>query len=229
MAETVEFKSNGNQASGYLAKPASGSGPGVLVIQEWWGLDDSLKQMADRLADAGFVALAPDLYHGDIAEHDEMDKASHLMTSLPMDRAARDMGGAVEYLRAHPAVSHDQIGALGYCMGGMLTLLVATQQGDKFGAVAPYYVAPLGDGPYWSNLTAPVRGHFAEHDDFFPPAAIKELEQKLRAMGKDVEFEVHAGTGHAFCNEENPLGTHDAVLTDKCWAATIAFFREQLS
>ena len=139
-----------------------------------------------------------------------MDRAAHLMTSLPMDRAARDMGGAVDYLRAHPSVSHDQIGALGYCMGGMLTLLVATQQGDKFGAVAPYYGAPLGDGPDWSNLTAPVRGHFAEHDDFFPPAAIKELEQKLRAMGKDVEFEVHAGTGHAFCNEENPLGTHDA-------------------
>jgi len=229
MGEMVSFASNGDQADGYLAIPASGSGPGVLVLQEWWGLVPQLKSVADRLAAEGFVALAPDLYHGDIAEHDEMDKASHLMTSLPMDRAARDMGGAVAYLRAHPAVSRDQIGALGYCMGGMLTLLVATQQGDKFGAVAPYYGAPLGDGPDWSNLSAPVRGHFAEHDDFFPPAAIKELEQKLRAMGKDVEFEVHPGTGHAFCNEENPLGTHDAVLTDKCWASTIDFLRRQLS
>ena len=105
MAETVEFKSNGNQASGYLAKPASGSGPGVLVIQEWWGLDDSLKQMADRLADAGFVALAPDLYHGQVAGHTEMDKAAKLMQALPPDRAGRDMSGAVDYLAGHSAVT----------------------------------------------------------------------------------------------------------------------------
>ena len=226
----MNFASNGDQADGYLAVPASGSGPGVLVLQEWWGLVPQLRSVADRLAAEGFVALAPDLYHGDIAEHDEMDRAvaPHDLAADGSRRAAT-WAGAVDYLRAHPSVSHDQIGALGYCMGGMLTLLVATQQGDKFGAVAPYYGVPLGDGPDWSNLTAPVRGHFAEHDDFFPPAAIKELEQKLRGMGKDVEFEVHAGTGHAFCNEENPLGTHDAVLTDKCWASTIEFLRERLS
>src|SRR4051795_5045136 len=98
MAETVEFKSNGNLASGYLARPATGSGPGVLVIQEWWGLDDSLKEMADRLAAAGFVALAPDLYHGEMAGHDEMDKAGQLMTNLPADRAVRDMSGAIDFL-----------------------------------------------------------------------------------------------------------------------------------
>jgi carboxymethylenebutenolidase len=229
MAEMVSFASNGDHADGYLAVPESGSGPGVLVLQEWWGLVPQLKRVADRLAAEGFVALAPDLYHGDIAQHDEMDRAAHLMTAMPMDRAARDMGAAVDYLRAHPSVSHDKIGVLGYCMGGMLTLLVATQQGDKIGAAAPYYGAPLGDGPDWSNLAAPVRGHFAELDDFFPPAAIKELETKLRAMGKDVEFEVHPGTGHAFCNEENALGTHDPVLTDKCWASTVDFLRDRLS
>jgi carboxymethylenebutenolidase len=87
MAETVSFKSNGSSASGYLVKPASGSGPGVLVIQEWWGLDPSLKEMTERLGKAGFVALAPDLYHGQLAAHDEMDKAAHLMQTMPPDRA----------------------------------------------------------------------------------------------------------------------------------------------
>src|SRR6187455_2009418 len=98
MAETVEFRSNGHMASGYLVRPASGTGPGVLVIQEWWGLDSGIKTMADRLGAAGFVALVPDLYHGQLAAHDEMDKAGELMRSLPPDRAGRDMSGAVDYL-----------------------------------------------------------------------------------------------------------------------------------
>src|SRR5262252_3724531 len=131
MAETVEFKSNGNTASGYLAKPASGSGPGVLVIQEWWGLDSGIKTMTDRLAASGFVALAPDLYHGEVAGHTEMDKASKLMQSLPPDRAAKDMSGAVDYLAGHKAVTSKSIGVVGFCMGGMLTFLIAANRPDK--------------------------------------------------------------------------------------------------
>src|SRR3954453_7888082 len=131
VAETVEFKSNGNSASGYLAKPSDGSGPGVIVVQEWWGLDDSLKEMADRLAAGGFVALAPDLYHGEVAGHDEMDKASQLMQSLPPDRAGRDMSGAVDFLAGHDAVTGEGIGAVGFCMGGMLTWLLAANRPDK--------------------------------------------------------------------------------------------------
>jgi carboxymethylenebutenolidase len=115
-------------------------------------------------------------------------------------------------------------------MGGMLALLVAAQQGDKIGAVAPFYGAPLGESaPDWANLSAPVRGHYAENDDFFPPAAIKELEAQLRGMGKDVVFEVHPGTGHAFANEENALGTHDEAATTKAWTATLAFLRDRLA
>ena len=138
------------------------------------------------------------------------------MSTLPMDRAARDMGGAVDFLLAHAAVHGDKIGVVGYCMGGMLTLLVAAQQGDKIGAVAPYYGAPLGDGaPDWSGLTAPVRGHFAGNDDFFPPDAIKALEAELRGMGKDVELEVHPSCGHAFMNDANVFGTYDADLAGR--------------
>jgi carboxymethylenebutenolidase len=229
MAETVEFASNGTNASGYLVRPSSGSGPGVVVVQEWWGLDPSIKQTADRITAAGFVALVPDLYHGEIAEHTEMDKAGQLMSTLPPDRAARDMGGAVDFLRAHTAVQGEKVGVVGFCMGGMLALLVAAQQGDKIGAVAPFYGAPLGESaPDWSNLTAPVHGHYAEKDDFFPPGPIKELEAQLRGMGKDVVFEMHPGTGHAFANEENALGTHDEDAAGKAWAATVAFLGDRL-
>jgi carboxymethylenebutenolidase len=229
MGESVSFPSNGNSADGYLAIPASGTGLGVMVVQEWWGLVPQIKRTCDRLGDEGFVALAPDLFHGDIAEHTEMDKAAQLMQTLPIDRAARDMGGAIDFLRAHPAVQNERIGVVGFCMGGMLTLLVAALQGDKIGAAAPFYGAPLGDSePDWSNLTAPVRGHFAEQDDFFPPDKIRALEQKLRDMGKDVAFEIHPGTGHAFANEENALGTHHPDATDKAWTATLGFLRDRL-
>jgi carboxymethylenebutenolidase len=230
MGETVSFPSNGDQASGYLAVPDSGLGPGVVVLQEWWGLVPQIKGVCDRLAADGIVALAPDLYHGQIAEHTEMDKAAQLMSTLPMDRAARDMGAAVDYLLAQPSVLSTRAGVVGFCMGGMLTLLVAAQQGSKIGAAVPYYGAPLGENaPDWSNLHAAVRGHFAEKDDFFPPVAIKDLERQLQGMGKDVEFEVHPGTGHAFANEENALGTHDPDVAAMCWRSSVGFLRDRLS
>jgi carboxymethylenebutenolidase len=230
MGEMVSFPSNSDQAEGYLAVPASGMGPGVIVLQEWWGLVPQIKSCCDRLAEEGLVAFAPDLYHGDIAAHDEMDKAAHLMTTLPMDRAARDMGAAVDYLRGHSAVLSSKVGIVGFCMGGMLTLALAAQQGDKIGAAAPFYGAPLGESaPDWSGLTAPVRGHFAENDDFFPPAAIKQLESQLTDMGKDVEFVIHPGTGHAFCNEENALGTYNADITAQTWRSTVGFLHDRLA
>ena len=229
MGETVTFASNGDTAEGYLALPAAGSGPGVMVVQEWWGLVPQVRQVCDRFAQEGFVAFAPDLYHGDIAEHTEMDKAAHLMNTLPMDRAARDMGGAVDFLLAHPAVASERIGVVGYCMGGMLALVVTAQQGDKIGAAAPYYGAPLGDdGPDWSNLTAPVRGHYAAEDAFFPADAVRALETRLQEMGKDVQFEMHADAGHAFTNDADVFGTYDEDLTAATWASTVAFLHERL-
>ena len=229
MGTTVRFASNGDTAEGYLALPDSGSGPGVIVVQEWWGLVPQIKRVCDRLAAEGFVALAPDLYRGDIAEHTEMDKAAQLMTTLPMDRAARDMGGAVDFLLAHAAVTGDKVGVVGYCMGGMLTLVVAAQQGDKIGAAAPYYGAPLGDDPPdWSKLTAPVRGHFGGADDFFPPAGVQALEKELQGMGKDVVFEMHDGAGHAFTNDANVFGTYDEDLSAETWAKTVTFLHDTL-
>jgi carboxymethylenebutenolidase len=229
MAQTVEFKSNGSTASGYLATPASGSGPGVLVIQEWWGLDSETKRQADRLAADGFVALAPDLYHGELAGHTEMDKAGKLMHSLPPDRAGRDMSGAIDYLASHAAVTSKGIGVVGFCMGGMLALIIAANRPDKVKAVVPFYGFPQGDAePDWSKLTASISGHMAEKDDFFPPAAARALEAKLRAMGKDVTLTVHPGTGHAFMASHNALGTHDAAAAEKIWPQVVAFLKAKL-
>jgi carboxymethylenebutenolidase len=229
MSQTVEFSSNGGTASGYLATPTSGKGPGLLVLQEWWGLVPQIKAVCDRLAEAGFVALAPDLYHGEIAEHTEMDKANELMQALPPDRAARDMGAAIDYLLSHQATEGNRVGVIGFCMGGMLTLLITALQGDRVAVATPFYGAPLGDmAPDWSTLTASVQGHFAENDDFFGPGPVKELETELKGMGKNVEFFFYPGTGHAFANEEDPLGNYDADAASLAWERATTFLKAEL-
>ena len=229
MGQTVSFPSNGNDASGYLAIPASGSGPGLIVIQEWWGLNDQIRGVADKMAREGFVALAPDLYHGELAGHDEMDKAGELMTNLPADRAARDMSGAVDFLTDHSASTGDGIGVMGFCMGGMLTFLLAASRGDKIKAAVPFYGFPGEDSePDWNGLTASVQGHMASPDDFFPPEAAYDLESRLQAVGKDVHLTVHEA-GHAFMNETDAIGTHDAELAARLWPQVTAFLHDKLS
>lgn len=229
MAETISFPSNGSQASGYLVRPEGGSGPGILVIQEWWGLDSGIKEMASRLAAAGFVALAPDLYHGELAQHDEMDKASELMHSMPPDRAASDMSGAIDYLAGLDGVTGRGIGVVGFCMGGMLSFLIAAGRPDKVVAVAPFYGFPAPEmEPDWSNMSAVIRGHMAEHDDFFTPELAKALEAKLQGMGKDITLTIHPGTGHAFMGPHNALGTLNEEVASVIWPQVLTFLHEQL-
>ncbi|MEC8974256.1 MAG: dienelactone hydrolase family protein [Actinomycetota bacterium] len=225
--QMIEFPVNGTTAGGYLAASKSGSGTGVLVLQEWWGLVPQIKGVCNRLADEGFTALAPDLYHGDFANHTEMDKAGELMTSLPPDRAARDMAGAIDHLLSLDSCSSSQVGVVGFCMGGMLTLMVSALESSRVAVAAPFYGAPLDDGaPDWNGLTAKVEGHFAAHDDFFPPEAIKGLESQLRELGKDVNFHIYEGTGHAFANEENALGTYDSEAANTAWERTLNLLNE---
>ena len=226
----VEFASNGDTARGYLARPASGSGPGVLVLQEWWGLVPQLKGVCDRLAGEGFVALAPDLYRGEIARA-HRNGQGRAADDHAADGSRRARHGFGRRLPPRPrrdaraTRSASSASAWAGCSRCSSRHSRATRSARR----RPIYGAPLGDSePDWSNLSAPVRGHFAENDDFFPPEAIKDLEARLRAAGKDVDFEVHAGTGHAFANEENPLGTHDAGTADKCWGGTLAFLHAQL-
>ena len=227
--KTVGFPVNGTTASGYLATPQTGSGPGVLVIQEWWGLVPQIKGVCDRLAAEGFVALAPDLYHGEMASHTEMDKAGELMTSLPADRAARDMSAAIDYLLAVEITNGAAVGVVGFCMGGMLTLVIAALEGDRVAVAAPFYGAPLGDSaPDWSGLTAIVEGHMAANDDFFPAEAVVALGDELRNTGHDVTFHVYPGTGHPFANEQDPFGTYDEAAATVAWNRTISLFTDNL-
>lgn len=229
MAEMVSFPSNGGDASGYLVVPDAGTGPGIIVVQEWWGLDSGTKEMADRLAAAGFVALAPDLYHGELAEHTEMDKASELMQALPPDRAGRDMSGAVDYLAGHDATTGDGIGVVGFCMGGMLTFILAALRPDKVKAMVSFYGFPHGDDqPDYSKIEAAIQGHMAEHDDFFPPSAAMHLEAELQALGKEVSITVYPGTGHAFMAPHNALGNTDPDLAEQIWPGVLSFLHDHL-
>lgn len=229
MGENVEFPSNGSTAGGYLARAKEGAGPGIVVVQEWWGVDSYIKGVCDDLSNEGFTALVPDLYHGEIAEHTEMDKAAELMNTLPPDRAARDMGGAVTFLLGHEAVRGHAVGALGYCMGGMLALVLGAKSGDKVGAVVAYYGYPSGESePDWSSLRAPVLMHVAQNDDFFGPAGAEALEKKLKDLGKDAIAYIYPGTGHAFALDHNALGTHDPDSQRQAWVRTLEFLRKHL-
>ncbi len=222
----VEFTSNGQSARGYLVTPQSGRGPGVIVIQEWWGLVDHIREVCDRLADEGFVALAPDLYHGETTT--EPDEAGKLMMELDIERAARDMTGAVDYLLGHDAVEGSKLGAIGFCMGGGLVLVLAARNGDKIGAVVPFYGVFKGETPDLSGISAPVLGHFGEKDDSAPPAKAKELERTVRERaGVDCTFHIYDDAGHAFYNDTRPEA-HHAEHAATAWERTVEFLRENL-
>jgi carboxymethylenebutenolidase len=139
------------------------------------------------------------------------------------------MSGAVDYLARHAAVTSKGIGVVGFCMGGMLSFIIAANRGDKVKAVVPFYGFPQGAmEPDWSKLTASISGHMAERDDYFPPASAHALEAKLRAMGKTVTLTVHPGTGHAFMGPHNALGTLDAALAAQIWPEVVTFLKETL-
>ena len=221
------FASGSGTAHGYLALPASGSGPGVIVIQEWWGLTDHIAQVADRLAAQGFVALAPDLFGGKTT-HDA-DEAGALMMSLPVEQAARDLSGAVDFLLTHEAVSSTTIGAVGFCMGGGFVLRLAAQQGERIGAAVAFYgVGPAVPASY-AGLTAAVQGHYGEKDAFYPAEQARAQEQQIAAeSGAHVEFHFY-DAGHAFHNDENALGTFHESEAKIAWSRTVDFLRTYLA
>ena len=222
--EMVRFPSNGQETEGYLAKPASGTGPGVIVIQEWWGLVPHIKEICDRFAGEGFVALAPDLYHG--ATTTEPDEAGKLMMAMKMDQAARDLSGAVDYLAGLDAATGDKVGCVGYCVGGGLALFLASLK-PQIGACVVYYGVLPGAQPDLSRIQGSVLGHFAEHDQWAGPASARELESSLRSLGKQVEFHVYPGTYHAFFNDTRP-DVYNAEAAKLSWERTLAFYRQHL-
>jgi len=224
--QNTTFPSNGASAHGYLAVPPSGRGPGLVVIQEWWGLTSHIKDVADRFAAEGFVTLAPDLFGG-TTTHDA-DEAGRLMGELPVEQAARDLGGATDFLLGHEAVTSSTVGAVGFCMGGGFVLVLAAQQGDKIGAAVPFYGVLKEDYPDFSGLTAPLLGHFGERDDYASPDAVAALAQRIEAeSGVTPQFHQYPA-GHAFFNDENNLGTYDKEQADLAWRRTLEFLHAHL-
>ena len=225
--QNVTFPSNGGTAHGYLQLPPSGSGPGLVVIQEWWGLTDHIKDVTDRFAAEGYVALAPDLYGGPTTHDGE--EAAELMQQLPVDRAARDLRGAADFLLAHDAVRSSAVGVVGFCMGGGFAVTFAAQAGANVGAAVAFYGAGIPDDLDAAAIAAPVLGHFAERDDWAPPAAAEALFARIREeAGVEAELHVYPGTGHAFFNDEDLLGTYDPDAAALAWERTLAFLRAHL-
>lgn len=222
--EMVRFPSNGGEAEGYLAKPASGRGPGVVVIQEYWGLVPHIIDICDRFASEGFVALAPDLYHGKTAA--EPDEAGKLMMALNIGEAAKEMSGAVDYLGGLDAATGDKVGSVGYCLGGGLSLYLATLK-SHVGACVIYYGVLPGAQPNLDKLQAPVLGHYAEHDEWATPASVRALEEQLTSLGKQVEFYTYPGTSHGFFNDTRTEVYH-AEAAKQTWERTLAFYRKHL-
>ena len=214
VAETVEFQSNGGTASGYLVSAAGRFGPGRrrdsgVVGPRFRHQGDGRSPRCRRVRGAG-----ADLYHGELAGHDEMDKAAELMQGLPPDRAARDMSGAVDYLAGHDAVTGDGIGVVGFCMGGMLSFILAANRPDQVKAVVPFYGFPQGDVGarlVRSDGVGPA-GTWPRTTTSSVPTRHVRSRRSCRAMGKDVTFTVHPGTGHAFMGPHNALGTLDEEL-----------------
>ena len=227
MGDEVEFPSDGSTAGGYLAPAEDGAGLGVVVIQEWWGLVPHIRDVCDRLAGEGFTALAPDLYHGRSVPPAEPDEATKAAMSLDLDRAARDMAGAAEYLAGHEAVRGNGVGVIGFCMGGSLALFLATLRPDLVKAVVPFYGIPRDRDPDWSRLAAPVEGHYAEDDDLAGPGVAAELERRLTDLGKEVRMFVYPGTRHAFFNDTRPE-VYDADAARQAWIRTLEFLRAKL-
>ena len=227
MGHMVEYPSNGGIAQGYFAASATGTGPAVLVIQEWWGLVPHIEEVVDRFAAEGFTALAPDLYHGTTTT--EPDEAGKLMMALSVTQAAKDLSGAVAFLQGSDAVTSDGVGVIGFCMGGGLALVLACEEPEAVVACAPFYgLIPWPDAePDWTKLGAKVRGHYAENDGMFNPEAVAGLQAKLDAAGKDAAFVIHPGTDHAFFNDTRPE-VFDAAASASAWDATLDFFRSTI-
>ena len=222
MGEMVEFKNNGGTCTGYLA---GSSGPGVIVIQEWWGLVPHITDIADRFAAEGFVALAPDMYHGEAT--DEPDMAGKLLMSMNLATAGKDLSGAVDLLQER--TGRTKVGVTGFCMGGGLALMAACLRPDAIAAAAPFYGGMRPDTVIeWDNLAAVVEGHYAATDrGTAAPEAVKELEATLRGKGKNATFHVYPGTQHAFFNDTRPE-VYDAAVAKTAWDRTLALFRAHL-
>jgi carboxymethylenebutenolidase len=222
----LEFSTSAGPAPGYLAVPAAEHGLATIVLQEWWGLDEHIRSVCDRLAAEGFFALAPDLYRGETTT--QPSEAEQKMMALSMDQVEGDMCGAADFLSSRPGVESAGVGSVGFCLGGGLAVWAAATCPEITAAVSYYYVLPHGK-PDFAGIKGPVLGHFGTSDAFIPLDDAKALEAELRGAGVDVTFDYYEGAGHAFFNDTNRLGTHDADIARRSWERTVSFLRAALA
>lgn len=221
---SITFPANGGTTPGFLAIPdGPGPFPGIVAIQEWWGLVPHIKDVAGRFAQAGFVALAPDLYHGQVA--DEPDEARKLAMELDRERAVVEIRAAARYLQTRPDVAPARIGVVGWCMGGSLSIASAAA-GDEFGAAVAFYGMPRDPG-IAAGMKAPLLGLYGAEDHGITPEAVQALEAALTAGGVTHEIHVYPGAGHAFFNDARPHIFQPEPAAD-AWQRTLAWFRRFL-
>jgi len=209
----LQIDSDDGAFKAYVATPAGGRGPGLIVLQEWWGLVPQIRDVCDRLARSGFVALAPDLYRGESTT--DPDAAGRMMMGLEIERAGRDLGAAVEALRRQPATTGARVGCIGFCMGGQLALYAACLEPDIAAVVDCYGVHPnvsldLG------SCRAKILGIFAENDDFISAADVQRLDEAFSEAGVDAKLLTYVGVQHAFMNDARP-DVFDAATTAEAW------------
>jgi carboxymethylenebutenolidase len=218
----AEFPSNGRTTQGYLATPAQGNGPGVLVIQEWWGLVPHIKNVCDRFAAAGFTALAPDMYHGQTAS--EPDEAGKLFMALHIGQAEKDLAGAAKYLGGHSSTR--ALGAVGFCMGGQLALFAGCIE-SNIGAVVDFYGIHPNVKPDYRRLSGSVLGLFAEKDAFVTPETARGVEADITRAGKSVQIHIYPGVDHGFFNDDRP-DVYNRAAAEDAWSRTLAHLQAHL-
>ncbi len=217
MGNMQEIQTNGKTINAYLALPASGSGPGVLVLHAWWGLTDIFKEVCDRLAQQGFIALAPDLYHGKTTT--SVEEAEQLVNQLDSEQASQDIAASISYLHDQPARTGDTLGAIGFSLGAAFAL----QLQAPVTTIVTFY--GTGDSAE-VRAQATILGHFAEQDDFEAVEWVHQFEQDIRSKGSQVSFYFYPHTHHWFFEQNRP--EYNAEAADLAWQRTTAFLHQQL-
>ena len=218
--KSVSYKSGDETVQGMLYTPAGkGPFPALIVIHEWWGLNDWVKEQASKLADQGYVALAVDLYRGKVATTPEM--AHEIMRGVPEDRARRDLHSAFEFLASQPNVKKDRIGSIGWCMGGGYSLDVALDE-PTLAATVINYGHLATDTDALKKINAPIMGLFGAQDQGIPPADVHKFEQTMKQLGKKIDVKIYDDAGHAFENPNNKTGYRAEDAAD-AWKRTIDF------
>jgi carboxymethylenebutenolidase len=221
--QMVEFPSNGGTTGGYLAIPGGeGIGPGVIVIQEWWGLVPHIKDVCDRFAAEGFVALAPDLYHGKTTT--SPDEAGKLMMALQIADAEKDLGCAITFLLDQNATMSAQVGTVGFCMGGALSLYTATRN-SQVGACVVFYGGHPYIKPDLRHLQAPLLGLYAGRDKSVTPDHVLAMEKRLKELGKSAEIHIYPDADHGFFNDTRP-GVYNEAAASDAWQRVLKFLKE---